>query len=82
MYIIHTLVLTLVQCGNVAVEAPQSIQGTQLAKYWSETSWCVLINSDFMKPLETVVFNVGNGQGTAIINLNARTHKICFVVHL
>lgn len=68
-------VRTLVECGRVAAEAPQPIQGAQLAQHRSETSRCVLVSGQIMKSLEAVVFYVGDGQGAAVVNLNTHTQS-------
>ena len=60
----------------MVAEAPQPIQGTQLAEYRSETSWCVRISSQLMKPLEAVVFYVGHGQGATVVDLNTHTRTL------
>lgn len=66
---------TLVQGGHVAAEAPQPVQSTQLTEDWSETSRCVRGSSHIVKPLQAVVLNVGDGQRTAVINLQEQ-HKV------
>ena len=72
----QSTVHTLVQCCHVVAEAPQAVQGTQLAQYRSESSWCFLVCRQLMKPLEAVVLYVGDGQGARVVNLNTHIHTL------